>query len=71
MGLYEKFDRVYGRYMRLFSVLGFLKESRDEIALSDAGAYWLHVLEDVFALNSIARLWGTATTEPWPDEVTV
>jgi coproporphyrinogen III oxidase-like Fe-S oxidoreductase len=66
-----EFDRIYGRYMKFFSALGFLKENADEIALSDAGAYWLHVLEDVFSLNSIARLWGTAITEPWPDEVIV
>jgi coproporphyrinogen III oxidase-like Fe-S oxidoreductase len=66
-----EFDRIYGRYMKLFSVLGFLKDSGDEIALSDAGAYWLHVLEDVFSLNSIARLWGTSIAEPWPEEVLV
>lgn len=66
-----EFDRIYGRYMKFFSVLGLLKDSRDEVVLSDAGAYWLHVLEDVFSLDSISRLWGTAITEPWPDEVIV
>jgi oxygen-independent coproporphyrinogen-3 oxidase len=64
------FDSVYGAYVRLVSLLGFLKsDDGDEIVLSDSGTYWLHVLEDLFSTEYISRLWGTSTEEPWPERV--
>jgi coproporphyrinogen III oxidase-like Fe-S oxidoreductase len=64
------FDRVYGKYMRLFSLLGFLKkDDGDEIVLSDNGTYWLHVLEDLFSIEYISQLWGTSKQQPWPEKV--
>jgi coproporphyrinogen III oxidase-like Fe-S oxidoreductase len=66
----KEFDRVYGKYMRLFSILGFLKkDDGDEIVLSDNGTYWLHVLEDLFSIEYISQLWGTSKQEPWPEKV--
>ncbi len=63
------FDRIYGRHMKVLSALGFLKSNDEEVVLSDAGSYWLHVLEDTFSLNSIGQLWGASIADPWPDEV--
>jgi coproporphyrinogen III oxidase-like Fe-S oxidoreductase len=66
----KEFDRVYGKYMRLFSLLGLLKKDNgDEIVLSDSGTYWLHVLEDLFSIEYISQLWGTSKQEPWPEKV--
>jgi coproporphyrinogen III oxidase-like Fe-S oxidoreductase len=66
----KEFDRVYGKYMRLFSLLGFLKkDDGDEIVLCDSGTYWLHVLEDLFSIEYISQLWGTSKQEPWPEKV--
>jgi oxygen-independent coproporphyrinogen-3 oxidase len=65
----QKFEHVYGAYMGLFSLLGFLKDKGDEIQLSDRGAYWLHVLQDLFSIDYIGKLWGTSKQEPWPDKV--
>jgi len=66
----KEFDRVYGKYMKLFSLLGFLKQDDgDEIVLSDKGTYWLHVLEDLFSIEYISQLWGTSKQEPWPEKV--
>ena len=66
----REFDRVYGKYMRLFSALGFLKmDDGDEIVLSDNGIYWLHVLQDLFSIEYISQLWGTSKQEPWPEKV--
>ncbi|MBL7183961.1 MAG: radical SAM protein [Anaerolineae bacterium] len=66
----KEFDRVYGKYMRLFSLLGFLKkDDGDEIVLSDNGTYWLHVLQDLFSIEYISQLWGTSKQEPWPEKV--
>ena len=60
---------VYGRYLRLLSLLGFLTEGEDEVALTDGGAYWLHTVQDLFSIDYISSLWGTSRQAPWPAEV--
>jgi coproporphyrinogen III oxidase-like Fe-S oxidoreductase len=65
----KEFDGVYGEYIELPSLVGFLKDDGDKIALSDDGAYWLHVLQDLFSIDYISKLWGTSKQEPWPEKV--
>jgi coproporphyrinogen III oxidase-like Fe-S oxidoreductase len=65
----KEFDRVFGKYIKLLSLVGFLKDDGDEIVLSDNGTFWLHVLEDLFSIAYISRLWGTSQQEPWPEKV--
>jgi len=65
----REFDEVYGKYIKLLSLVGFLRDHKDEIVLSDDGTYWLHVLEDLFSIEYISRLWGTSKQEPWPERV--
>ncbi len=62
-------DAVYGRYLRLLSFLGLLTEGEDEVALTDAGAYWLHTVQDLFSIDYISKLWGTSQQAPWPAEI--
>jgi coproporphyrinogen III oxidase-like Fe-S oxidoreductase len=64
-----EFDEIYGRYVVPLSLVGLLREDRDAVVLSDAGAYWLHVLQDLFSLDYVSRLWGTSRQEPWPERV--
>jgi len=63
------FDKVYGKYIRPLSLVGFLKDDGEEIVLSDNGTYWLHLLQDLFSIEYISRLWGTSKQEPWPQKV--
>ena len=65
----REFDEVYGKYARLLSLIGCLNDDGDEIALSDNGTYWLHVLQDLLSIDYISRLWGTSKQEPWPERV--
>ena len=65
----KDFNKIYGRYVKLLSFLGFLKEEGDQIVLSDKGIYWLHALEDLFSLDYISKLWGDSKQVPWPTEV--
>jgi coproporphyrinogen III oxidase-like Fe-S oxidoreductase len=65
----KDFDVVYGKYVKLLSHLGFLEDHGDEVVLSDSGAYWLHVVEDLFSIDYISKLWGTSRQEPWPEKV--
>jgi len=66
----KEFNNVYGKYLKIFSLLGFIKEDDgDEIVLSDKGIYWLHVLEDLFSIDYISKLWGTSIRNPWPEKI--
>lgn len=65
----KDFDVVYGKYMRPLSLAGFLKDDGDEIVLSDSGAYWLHVVQDLFSIEYVSKLWGNSRETPWPEKV--
>jgi oxygen-independent coproporphyrinogen-3 oxidase len=65
------FDQTYGVYFKLLALPGFLRDSGDEIVLTDRGAYWLHALQDLFSIEYIGRLWGTSTVDPWPQRVEI
>ncbi len=65
----EEFDRVYGNYVRLLSLIGFLKDDGDEIVLSDRGIYWLHALQDLFSIGYVSKLWETSMQDPWPERI--
>jgi coproporphyrinogen III oxidase-like Fe-S oxidoreductase len=66
----EDFNEVYGKYIKLFSLLGLIKkDDGNEVILSDKGTFWLHALEDLFSLDYISKLWGTSKQEPWPEKV--
>jgi coproporphyrinogen III oxidase-like Fe-S oxidoreductase len=62
-------NSVYGPLISLMKRLGLLYHVGDEIVLSDHGAYWLHVLQDLFSIDYISRLWGISKTDPWPRSV--
>lgn len=63
------FDEVYGKYTKLLSFVGFMRDYGDEVVCSNQGAYWMHSLEDLFSIDYISKLWGTSAEEPWPDRV--
>jgi oxygen-independent coproporphyrinogen-3 oxidase len=66
----KDFNEVYGKYIRLFSLFGLIKEDNgNEVIFSDKGAFRLHAFEDLFSLDYISKLWGTSKQEPWPEEV--
>ena len=63
------FDGVYGRAATVLSALGLVRDDGSEITLTDAGAYWLHVVQDLFSLDAVGRLWAAAMADPWPRKV--
>lgn len=66
---HEEFDAVYGAYMRPLRALGLVQEEGQAVRLTDPGAYWLHVLQDLFSIDYVSTLWGTSKQQPWPHEV--
>ncbi len=66
----KKFNEIYGKYIKIFSFFGLIKEDDgNQVILSDKGTYWLHSIEDLFSINYISKLWGTSKQEPWPKRV--
>ncbi len=59
-------DSIYGTLLKLLSLIAFLKDDGETIVLSDKGIYWLHVLQNLFSIEYVSKLWGTSTQEPWP-----
>jgi coproporphyrinogen III oxidase-like Fe-S oxidoreductase len=64
-----EFDSVFGTYLRPLSWVGLLRDDGEEVVLSDEGTYWLHVLEDLFSIDYVGKLWGVSQREPWPEKV--
>lgn len=65
----KDFDRVYGKFFTILSLMGYLKHNGDEIVLTDRGTYWLHAFEDYFSIDYISKLWGRSGQNPWPAQV--
>ncbi|MBX7256170.1 MAG: radical SAM protein [Candidatus Hydrogenedentes bacterium] len=65
----EDIETAFGSYLRLFRVLGFLREYGDQIVLSDRGSFWLHAWEDVLSIEYINKLWGASKRNLWPEKV--
>jgi oxygen-independent coproporphyrinogen-3 oxidase len=65
----REFDSVFGKYLRPLSWVGLLRDDGEEVVLSDEGTYWLHVLEDLFSIDYVGKLWGVSQREPWPEQV--
>jgi coproporphyrinogen III oxidase-like Fe-S oxidoreductase len=41
------------------------------LELTEAGAFWLHLVQNYFALNYVNTLWTHARQEPWPQAVAI
>lgn len=65
----EDMDSAYGAYLRLFKLLGFLRDDGERIILSDRGSFWLHAWEDIISIDYISKLWGTSKRDLWPEKV--
>ncbi len=65
----KDFDRIYGKYLKPLSLLGYLRNDGKEVVLTDEGTYWLHAFEDFFSIDYISKLWGTSRRDPWPERV--
>lgn len=63
------FDGIYGGAARYLSALGLVRDDGNTITLTDAGAYWLHVVQDLFSLDAVGKLWAAAMATPWPRRV--
>ncbi len=72
-GFRELFDSdieaVYGRLLGLLKRLGMLQQENGCYHVTEGASYWIHRVQNEYALNYINRLWGRCRDRAWPQEV--
>ena len=58
-------------WLRVVEQAGLAVRQRGYIELTEAGAFWLHLAQNHFALNYVNTLWTQARREPWPRAVSI
>jgi oxygen-independent coproporphyrinogen-3 oxidase len=59
------------RWLKVVEQAGFAVRDDGYTALTERGAFWLHLAQNHFALNYVNRLWTEARREPWPQSVAI
>jgi oxygen-independent coproporphyrinogen-3 oxidase len=65
----ESLTSVFGRLFRSLQLLSMLVRDNGTYRVTQAGAYWIHRLQNEYSLNYINRLWGACRRNPWPAQV--
>lgn len=55
----------------LAGLFGLHEEDAEQICLTERGAFWLHLMQNYFALNYIDKMWSIAMKEAWPQEIEI
>jgi oxygen-independent coproporphyrinogen III oxidase len=59
------------RWLRILELASLAVRDGESILLTEAGAFWLHLLQNYFALSYVNTLWTVARREPWPQAVAI
>jgi oxygen-independent coproporphyrinogen-3 oxidase len=65
-------DALKARHLlRFIQKAGLAFQQGGQLNLTQAGAFWLHLVQNYFALNYVNTLWTQSRREPWPQAVPV
>jgi oxygen-independent coproporphyrinogen-3 oxidase len=70
----EYFGKEARKAKQLFKILkliGFMKYNEGYLELTEPGAYWMHLVQNHFALSYVNILWTQARRFPWPKTVII
>ncbi len=59
------------RWLRIVERAGLAVRHHGTSTLTEPGAFWLHLVQNYFALSYVNRLWTEARREPWPQAVEI
>ncbi len=59
------------RWLGVLEQIGLVFRSGRYLELTEPGAFWLHLVQNHFALNYVNTLWTRARREPWPQAVAI
>jgi oxygen-independent coproporphyrinogen-3 oxidase len=67
-GSRESLADRFGGLLAPLCLTGMARRTERGYAITPAGAYWIHRLQNEYSLNYINRLWGSCRRDPWPRE---
>lgn len=59
------------RWLRIMQRAALATRYNGYLELTEPGAFWLHLVQNYFALSYVNRLWTEARREPWPEAVAI
>ncbi len=59
------------RWLKVVERTGLAVRNGRCLELTEPGAFWLHLVQNHFALNYVNTLWTQARREPWPQAVAI
>jgi len=59
------------KWLRVIERAGLAVRNDRRLELTDAGAFWLHLAQNYFALDYVNTLWTQARQKPWPQAVAI
>jgi len=59
------------RWLSTIRHAGLARRSNGSLDLTDSGAFWLHLVQNHFALSYVNTLWTAARREPWPEAIEI
>jgi oxygen-independent coproporphyrinogen-3 oxidase len=59
------------QWLRVIEQTRLAVRNGGRLELTEAGAFWLHLAQNYFALNYVNTLWTQARQEPWPPAVAI
>jgi len=59
------------RWLSAITAAGLAARRNGTLELTDAGAFWLHLAQNHFALSYVNTLWTEARREPWPGAIPI
>ncbi|MBC9785212.1 radical SAM protein [Heliobacterium chlorum] len=67
----EKGDRRPLDLVRFLQWVKWAEVTEDFAILTEPGAFWLHLMQNYFALDYVNRIWSTAGETPWPEAINI
>lgn len=59
------------QWLKVIELTGLAMRKGDLLNLTEAGAFWLHLAQNYFALNYVNSLWTQARKDPWPEAIAI
>ncbi|HAH32350.1 MAG TPA: hypothetical protein DCL44_08555 [Elusimicrobia bacterium] len=71
-------ERVFGEgdlrlklMLDLFKMSGFYTETKNGLALTERGSFYIHLAQNHLILNYIDKVWSRCLAEPWPENIPI
>ena len=67
--LFGEGNRELKLLLRLLYAFKMAGDGGEQIVLNERGAFWLHLMQNYFALPYINKVWSAARETPYPDRI--